>query len=90
MRTLLIGYDLNRPGQDYADIINYLKTMPTWWHHLDSTWLVRTTITSVEMRDKLRQYIDDHDEVLVLDVTGDAWATIGIGADGVQWLRNNL
>lgn len=43
MNTLLVGYDLNRPGQNYTELIEYLKSQVTWWHHLDSTWLVVTS-----------------------------------------------
>jgi hypothetical protein len=37
MNTLLVGYDLNKPGQDYAELKEYLKAQGTWWHALDST-----------------------------------------------------
>ncbi len=39
MNTLLVGYDLNRPGQDYEDLTKFLKDQSTWWHALDSTWI---------------------------------------------------
>ena len=51
MNTLLVGYDLNRPGQTYSDLIGYMKGLGTWWHHLDSTWLVRTSLSASEARD---------------------------------------
>jgi hypothetical protein len=41
-RTMLVGYDLNKPAQDYPKLIEKLKNFSAWWHHLDSTWLVRT------------------------------------------------
>src|SRR3954466_5756267 len=55
MNTLLIGYDLNKPGQDYADLIAYLKGF-AYWHHLDSTWLIRAEMSASDMRDKLTPY----------------------------------
>ena len=42
MATYMIGYDLNRPGQDYPALIDAIKRLGTWWHHLDSTWIVVT------------------------------------------------
>lgn len=90
MPTLLIGYDLNRPGQDYADLISRSKEHGPWWHHLDSTWLVDTTLTSGQMRDDLKPFLDAGDELLVVDVTGRSWATRGISDSGNQWLHDHL
>jgi hypothetical protein len=90
MPTLMIGYDLNSPGQDYASLIERIKSHGTWWHHLDSTWFVVTGITATAMRDDLGDYIDSGDELLVLDVTGDWWAGRGFQDSGYEWLKNNL
>jgi hypothetical protein len=89
MATLLVGYDLNKPGQNYDDLIDRLKTVGTnYWHHLDSTWLVKTTMTPVQLRDDLKGYIDSGDELLVIDVTGRSWAAAGL--ESYDWLKNNL
>lgn len=65
MSTLLIGYDLNKPGQDYAELIKCLKSVGTsWWHRLDSTWLIKTSMTPAELRDELRAHMDSGDELL--------------------------
>jgi hypothetical protein len=29
MATLMVGYDLNKPDQDYEDLIDYLKSLGT-------------------------------------------------------------
>ena len=42
MGTLLIGYDLDKPGQNYESLFVAIKTLGEWWHYLDSTWLVAT------------------------------------------------
>ena len=89
MATLLVGYDLNKPGQNYDALIERLKTVGSnWWHHLDSTWLIRTTMSCSELRDDLKRYIDSGDELLVVDVTGRSWA--GTGFESYDWLHNNL
>jgi hypothetical protein len=90
MRTLLVGYDLNRPGQNYADLIGALKRYPAWWHYLDSTWLIRTNDAPTEVRDHLGSMVDSDDELLVLDVTDDFWATKGLSQKANVWLKNNL
>jgi hypothetical protein len=89
MATLLVGYDLNSPGQDYDALIKRLKNVGTnWWHRLDSTWLVKTSMSPEELRDDLKQYIDSGDELLVLDVTAASWAAIGFSS--YKWLHDNL
>lgn len=90
MRTLLVGYDLNRSGQNYDDLIGRLKQYSLWWHHLDSTWLIRTANTHIEVRDELKALIDNNDELLVIDVTGDSAAWTGFNASGSKWLKEYL
>ena len=91
MNTLLIGYDLNKTGQDYEDVIDAIKGLGgTWWHHLDSTWIVKTTETASSARDQLVQHLDGNDEILVVNITGDAAAWDGFNAAGSKWLKDNL
>lgn len=90
MRTMLVGYDLNRPGQNYAGLFAALKAVPLWWHYLDSTWLLRTEETAAQLRDRLLAHIDGGDELLVIDVSGRAAAWSGFGERGGQWIKNNL
>ena len=90
MNTILIGYDLNKTGQNYDSLIEAIKEDGTWWHHLDSTWLVRTNKTAAAVRDQLLQHIDTNDELLVIDVTGDAAAWYGFTAKAGSWLNDNL
>ena len=90
MKTLLIGYDLNKTGQNYDDLIDAIKEMGAWWHYLDSTWLVRTEETHTTARNKLKQHLDNNDELLVVDVTGDAAAWAGFSESAGKWLKDNL
>lgn len=90
MRTLLVGYDLNHPGQNYIALIQELESCGAWWHHLDSTWLVRTELAPVELRDKLKALIDHNDELLVIDVTGRGAAWTGFSERGGNWIRDHL
>lgn len=90
MNTLLIGYDLNEAGQDYKTLIDEIKELSggTWWHHLDSTWLIRCELTAKQVRDHLKQFIDKNDELLVINVTADNWA--GVGFEKYDWLHKHL
>lgn len=90
MRTMLVGYDLNRRGQNYPGLYEALKAVPLWWHYLDSTWLLRTEESAAQLRDRLSPHIDAGDELLVIDVTNPEAAWSGFDQRASQWIRDNL
>lgn len=90
MKTMLVGYDLNKPSQDYDKLIAVLKDYPNWWHHLDSTWFIKTNDSNITVRDHLKQFIDASDKLLVVDVTSDAAAWTGFNEKGSEWIKSNL
>lgn len=90
MATLLVGYDLNKSGKNYDDLIKAIKEEGAWWHHLDSTWLVKSSKTPAGLRDQLKKLIDSDDELLVIDVSGDARAWTGFNDSGSKWLKDTF
>jgi hypothetical protein len=90
MATIMVGYDLRKPGRDYNTLIEYLKGLGGWWHCLDSTWLIQTGMAVSELRDRLATLIDANDSVLVLNIATKAWANAGMSAKCTDWLRSNL
>lgn len=90
MKSILIGYDLNKSGQDYKELIDAIKAIANgWWHCLDSTWIIKTDQTCVQVRDTLKPHIDSNDELLVVALTGEgAWA--GFNDECSKWLKNTL
>lgn len=91
MATHLVSYDLNSPGQKYARLIEKLESYPNWWHHLDSTWLIVTSLTAQQLRDELSPLVDRNDELLVIDVTQRSWgANGGFSAEAIRWLKANV
>lgn len=89
MALYMVGYDLDKPGQDYSDLIAAIKTYGTWWHHLDSTWLIVTDDSALQIRDHLKQYLDSNDKLLVA-VIGAPAAWYGFGDKGSEWLSKQL
>lgn len=73
----LITYDLNKPGQNYEELYKAVKALGGWWHYLDSTWLVDTTLSAQQVSDRLVAHIDKNDRLLVIRVTSDyqGWLT---------------
>lgn len=90
MSTLLVGFDLDSPGQDYRGVTERLKRFGVWWHHLDSTWLVQTDLSVVQLRDELRRLMDGNDKLLIIDVTGRAAAWFGFAETATTWIKNCL
>jgi hypothetical protein len=89
MAVYMVGYDLVKPGKDYKNLIDAIKTYTNWWHCLDSTWLIKSDKTAEQIRDHLKQHIDQNDRLLVANMGG-AGAWIGFDKSCSDWLTNNL
>ncbi len=85
-----VNYDLNKTGQNYDELITYLKSHQSWATPHKSSYFVKTTLTASQLRDGIRQYVDGNDTVTVVTVTGEAWATSGVSPKVNEWIRNNL
>ena len=87
--SYLISYDLNAPGQNYNDLYEAIEKLGSSWHCLDSTWIVDVDMTSTQIRDALKPYIDSNDCLLVVKCSGGgAWK--GFDKDCSSWLKDNL
>lgn len=86
MKTYLVGYDLKKPIQDYESLVKKLKSYKSWWHNLDSTWFIRTDLTSIQLRQELLSYMDSNDKLLIMNVTGAEKVHSGFSIEAQQWL----
>ncbi|PSR28087.1 MAG: hypothetical protein C7B47_06345 [Sulfobacillus thermosulfidooxidans] len=91
MAQYCVTYDIrgNDP-EDYRHLIDHLKSYPSWWHHLESTWLIKSEDTAKEVLRKCLRYVPHHMEILVIEV-GTTWAGAGFEDEGCyNWLWKNL
>lgn len=89
MTTYMVSYDLGKPGRDYDGLTKYLEGFGTYWHNLESTWLIVTDKTAGEVRDGASSFLDSSDKLLVAQVrTPGAWR--GFGKSGSDWLMKYL
>lgn len=89
--NILIGYDLNKPDQEYEELYGQIKALANgYWHHLDSTWIIVTTHTVKQVRDALKEHIGSSDELFVVDITGQDAAWAGFASNGSEWLKKHL
>ena len=65
---LLITYDLNKPGQDYTRLHNEIKKANTWWHYLESTWIISTDLSVLRWSNRLQKHMDKNDHLLVVEI----------------------
>lgn len=88
MRVLLVSYDLKKPGRDYSGLYDTLKTAPSWWHYLESCWLLKTDLSPNDLWDGIRQHIDRNDYVLIIEVTSSyqGW----LPEKAWDWINKNL
>ena len=92
-KTYLISYDLGmtETSVDYQKIISYIKSFDKWATPLKSQWFVVSESKSVgDVRDDLKSLTDANDEILILDVTDDNWATARIDSKVTDWMKNNI
>jgi hypothetical protein len=91
MATILIGYDIHPiRGETYDELISAIKSLGAWWHHLDSTWIVKCNYNPVQVRDTLKSHMRNDDQLFVTDISGDAAAWYGFDDSGSKWLKDNI
>ena len=89
--TILIAYDIHPPrGEAYDGLVKAIQSLGAWWHHLETIWIVQSAHTPGEIRDRLRPHIGIDDQLLIIDISGDAAGWAGINESGSQWLGDNI
>jgi len=84
----LVIYDLITPGQNYGKVHDQIKTYKTWARPTESTWIVVTDKTALQIRDHLQEHIDANDRLLVVKSgVESAWYNPRCSN---EWLMNHL
>jgi len=73
---------------DYVGLIEELKKSPLWWHYLESTWLILTTETAIQLWNRIAKHIHRKDYVLVIEVRDNTsgW----LPKEAWDWIRENV
>lgn len=88
--TLLITYDLRKPGRNYDALYEEIKSAPKWAHPVESVWFVRSPNDANSWHAKLKAKLDANDALLVLDLDTGYWVASGLSDKLVDWMRTNL
>jgi hypothetical protein len=71
-----VSYDLDKPGQDYTDLIAAIRKLGGE-RILLSDWLIKGSFTAEQLRDHLTQFMDGNDRIFVAALTGEAaWRNV--------------
>ena len=91
MKTYLISYDLLRsnPFVAYENLREAIKRSMYWAKPLESVFIIKTTLTAIEVAKALQPYLDPTDKLLVVEI-GKDWGSINMSSDVVNWLKNNV
>ncbi|MBD8490871.1 SinR family protein [Echinicola sp. CAU 1574] len=88
-RAYIISYDLNSPGKNYESVLTALKSVGSWARLGGSAYIVISTMTAAQIRDKIMNVMDNNDQLFVGVVKAPA-AWFGLGDEVSNWLKNNL
>lgn len=90
MKTFLIVYKLNDYGTYYSIISEKIKSYGKWAKPFDRTWVVKTEKPAVDIRNELASVINRRGSILVVNITGSAWATSQVNTSVNDWLHDNV
>lgn len=91
MSVYLITYDLNKKDKDYESLFEKIKEFSyfdTWWHYLDSTWIIKSNLSSLEISNKLQSVMDNNDFLLVIEVKNNYYGWLP--EDAWDYLKKNI
>ncbi len=84
-KVLIITYDLSSPGRNYEELLKQIKSYPSWAKLCESSYLITTPKTPVDVRDHLKSYIDNNDKIYVGVVVAPA-AWFGMSDSVSNWI----
>jgi hypothetical protein len=89
MPCYLITYDLNHgTSVDYQELYDAIKAYGTWARVTESSWLIVTSKSSIDVRDHLLSFLHDQDRLFVLKSgVAAAWSNVRCRS---AWLKRWL
>ncbi len=90
MQTLLVTYDLSAPGRDYEALFEVLKRGSSWWHHLESVWIITGARTPDQLFDEIRPHLRAMDRVLIVQLHDRDPRQGWLPKQAWDWLNENM
>ncbi len=89
MSVYLVSYDLNKNSKDYEGLYNVLKVNQAWWHYLENTWLVVSSLDKMSFYNQIKPHIDEDDSLFIIELEGNNY-TGWLPQKAWDWLDKNL
>ena len=90
MKSYLIIYKLAFAEENYPNLLAYLKSATYWARPMTNAWLIKATKNSAEIRDGILSRINKGDQILIIEVPNNNWATSAISKTVTDWMKANL
>ena len=88
MKTYLITYELKTNRYNYQNLFDAIRSYTAWGRINESTWIIKTSQSALEIRNFLNNYLDYNDSIFVIITNKEAaWNNVMASND---WLKNNL
>jgi len=89
MAHYIASYDLHNQ-RHYQPVWSALESLGAT-RLLESLWVVTTTLSAVELCNRIKAAADKDDSVAVVELkSGSWWATQLARPDGLHWLKQNI
>ena len=87
-KVYLVTYDYKTKPPSFDDFLKELKSFPRWCHYIDSTWLIVSDLKAKEIWCKLKPFITEDVNVLIIEVGKDraGWQP----EKAWDWIRRNV
>lgn len=91
MNFFLITYNKNALLRNYDPLYQAIKTSSiVWWHHLNNTWIIRTTLDANQVYNNLHQHITEDDKLLVIQVFPNSEFQGWLPPEAWKWIENQF
>jgi len=68
MRKFLIAYEHKNKSRDYTAFFESIKGLGTsWWHYLDTVWIVKTTKNASDIFASIEPHIDKETDLIFIN-----------------------
>ena len=90
MNTLLIIYQLSNSKETYPILSKKIKSYPNWAKLMPRVWMIKTKLSTGDVRSELSGLIPGDNVILVINVTDRAWASYHLESEIVSWMKENV
>lgn len=89
MKPYIITYEISdKTGKSYDLLFEEIKKSKKWWHYIANTWLIMTDENANAIFERLKPYVDNDINLLVIEVGKDRQGWLSQKA--WDWIKKNI